>query len=739
MEPNKDNNQTLGYYMNKICADSETAPAPVNNASMPVNNEPVTAPAPVNNASMPVNNEPVTAPVQTNLNKTHINLEENVVSDHEFKMLPKGEKLTNELEIPENKQLCNVQNVHVKKIIIKSRYDYTKAMNEIFILDKLRYKCDKYILCYVSTIVINGELNVMFEETNDYANLAEFISLKKHRSIVDTIAILNNIYQAIKTIHSYGIFHLNIHPDNIIFDITKNDVKIRNFEYSAIDMGVKIDFSNYSYNDQSEYINPSLFRTMSDPYHSSFVNIDMFSFYMIQFYILSGGSSLKNILSKYIRSQQDIQQDIFTIIGDLITNNKSFKEELFNYLYRDIYIYKNNNNNDIKYNSFSEYLFNQIKSIKSIKSQYNNYGSFTNDITNNSTRNKENENNYFSNKQNPDMKGGSIKSDEFFETYNMVSLLGKGGFGSVFKCINKNDNNAFALKTIDLKLLNTNHDINTLITLIKKEIFILDYLRLHCSDYIMCYYNSFIDTAKKKVLISCEILHGSTNNFVELSNFFEYKYKNTNVCDLLVNLQNGLKLLHSLNVVHRDIKPGNIMFNPKTLKIKYIDFGMAELCINNLFVQEVGVVGTPNYLDAETLLDKKKKDFGSLKKCDLFALGMTQFVILNSFVNKKQENIIQTLVGPHNRININQLYIFNTYLSQNISSSLNNQVFKKALNNIFSIEQTLKKINKNLVSLATMLRISQDVVNVILLKKGGKNKYTNKNKTLNKKTQRRRI
>ena len=149
----------------------------------------------------------------------------------------------------------------------------------------------------------------------------------------------------------------------------------------------------------------------------------MFSFYMIQFYILSGGSSLKNILSKYIRSQQDIQQDIFTIIGDLITNNKSFKEELFNYLYRDIYIYKNNNNNDIKYNSFSEYLFNQIKSIKSIKSQYNNYGSFTNDITNNSTRNKENENNYFSNKQNPDMKGGSIKSDEFFETYNLVLYL----------------------------------------------------------------------------------------------------------------------------------------------------------------------------------------------------------------------------------------------------------------------------------------------------------------------------
>ena len=43
--------------------------------------------------------------------------------------------------------------------------------------------------------------------------------------------------------------------------------------------------------------------------------------------------------------------------------------------------------------------------------------------------------------------------------------------------------------------------------------------------------------------------------------------------EVCLNLAYGLKRLHELRIAHRDIKPNNLLVNPQTLGIKYIDFG----------------------------------------------------------------------------------------------------------------------------------------------------------------------
>lgn len=45
----------------------------------------------------------------------------------------------------------------------------------------------------------------------------------------------------------------------------------------------------------------------------------------------------------------------------------------------------------------------------------------------------------------------------------------------------------------------------------------------------------------------------------------------------LIELLIGLKNLKDLGIYHRDIKPGNFLYNPETKKGMIIDFGLAEL------------------------------------------------------------------------------------------------------------------------------------------------------------------
>lgn len=91
---------------------------------------------------------------------------------------------------------------------------------------------------------------------------------------------------------------------------------------------------------------------------------------------------------------------------------------------------------------------------------------------------------------------------------------------------------------------------------------------------------------------------------------------------LMSGIVRGLEAMHSRNMVHLDLKPGNVMMNQNSLEPKLIDFGMAtppdDLPTDKL-------CGTALYISPEIIDDTQKPHFGS----DIYALGTMLYETVN--------------------------------------------------------------------------------------------------------------
>lgn len=97
---------------------------------------------------------------------------------------------------------------------------------------------------------------------------------------------------------------------------------------------------------------------------------------------------------------------------------------------------------------------------------------------------------------------------------------------------------------------------------------------------------------------------------------------------VLLQLATGLEYIHSQKVVHRDLKPQNVLIsNKKSVIFKWADFGLSKSNVteHGTFLQTVPPVGTYYYMAPELLekLDSKsmEKDKGTVKS-DVYSEGL---------------------------------------------------------------------------------------------------------------------
>lgn len=110
------------------------------------------------------------------------------------------------------------------------------------------------------------------------------------------------------------------------------------------------------------------------------------------------------------------------------------------------------------------------------------------------------------------------------------------------------------------------------------------------------------------------------------------------VVDIMLQLTSGLSCAHDSYIIHRDIKPQNIMIlEDGTVKIT--DFGIAMALNSNELTQTNSVMGSVHYLPPE-----QANGNGATIKSDIYSLGILMYELLTGILPFKGENAVEIAI-----------------------------------------------------------------------------------------------
>ncbi|CAN5130305.1 hypothetical protein BH11PSE14_BH11PSE14_09720 [soil metagenome] len=193
--------------------------------------------------------------------------------------------------------------------------------------------------------------------------------------------------------------------------------------------------------------------------------------------------------------------------------------------------------------------------------------------------------------------------------YDIVEELGRGGMGVVYKGYESSLGRYVAIKVLSAQMA---HD----------KVFVERFLRearamatLNDSHIIQVY---FIGQDEAQTFFVMEYIDGES-----LSTCLKREVRLTvpDALKVLLHTAQGLAVAHAQGVIHRDIKPGNIMITSRG-QVKVADFGiaLANQDVSAKLTNTGAFVGTPGYLSPEVCMGKPVD-----QRSDIFALGIVLF------------------------------------------------------------------------------------------------------------------
>ncbi|KAK7149065.1 hypothetical protein R3I93_013160 [Phoxinus phoxinus] len=205
------------------------------------------------------------------------------------------------------------------------------------------------------------------------------------------------------------------------------------------------------------------------------------------------------------------------------------------------------------------------------------------------------------------------------QSFDVITELGKGGFGFVYKVKHKYDGKIYAVKKVVLTG-KADSEVKALARLDHPNI--VRYITCW-SDSENCTSNQ-VSNSKMYLFIQMEFCEGGTlTTWINDRNFYEIKRTTMEIHKIFYEIISGVEYIHSKNLIHRDLKPDNILFGSDG-KVKIGDFGLVvHQTTDSGDPIERSNKGTPPYMSPE---QKNGKNYG--EKTDIFPLGLVWFEML---------------------------------------------------------------------------------------------------------------
>ena len=217
--------------------------------------------------------------------------------------------------------------------------------------------------------------------------------------------------------------------------------------------------------------------------------------------------------------------------------------------------------------------------------------------------------------------------------FEFLYIIGRGGFGKVWKVKLKKTNEYFALKEMSkTKIIDRRSEIS-----IMSERTLLSKLN---NPFIVNMYFAFQDFSNLYLVM--DLLSGGDLRY-QLSKKKKFTEKETKF--FISNIIIALEYIHSKNIIHRDIKPENLVLELSGY-LRITDFGIAKI---NEKDNSSETSGTPGYMAPEVIL-VQNHSFTS----DFFALGVIGYEFMlghRPYIGRSRKEIKELIIYKQARLN----------------------------------------------------------------------------------------
>lgn len=210
--------------------------------------------------------------------------------------------------------------------------------------------------------------------------------------------------------------------------------------------------------------------------------------------------------------------------------------------------------------------------------------------------------------------------------YEILELLGEGGMGAVYKARDRELDRPVALKLIRPEMASS----PSILARFKQEL-LLSRQVTH-KNVIRIYDLGDADGVK---FITMEFVEGRD---LRAMIHEKKKFSPEEAVEIIQQVCQALEAVHAVGVIHRDLKPQNIM-RENTGRILVMDFGLARTIEGDGMTQVGALVGTMEYMSPEQALAKELD-----QRSDLYTLGLILYELLTGKMPFNAESALASLI-----------------------------------------------------------------------------------------------